>query len=479
MEWQNVLLRPSADRRENCEGRHSVKVAKFGGTSLANAVQIEKVCGIVLADPERRLVVVSAPGKRHSDDVKVTDLLIQCAKEHLAHAQAATAFDQIMERFAEIARDLSLGGEVLDKIRSNLLRRLANDREHEPRYVDTVKAAGEEYSAWIVAAALSAKGHETHYVCPQEAGLVLSDEFGNAQVLPESYKNLRALKDAPGISVFPGFFGYTKSGDIATFPRGGSDITGAILAAAVHADVYENFTDVNSVFAADPRAVEHPYPIEVLTYREMRELSYAGFAVFHEEAIQPAIQASIPICVKNTNDPQAPGTLILPHRDHTPGEVSGIAGSDGFCSLFIEKYLMNRMVGFGRRILRILEDESIAFQHMPSGIDNLSVIMREARFSPEVEKRVLARIQKELEPDEVSVERGLALIMLVGEGLCRTIGMAARAASALANAGVNIEMINQGSTEISMMFGVKSHDRPKAIRALYGEFFGHKERAYV
>lgn len=452
-----------------------MKVAKFGGTSLANAAQIRKVCDIILADPDRRLVVVSAPGKRSPEDIKVTDLLIHCAQEYQAHGKTGPAFDKTLARFTEIVRELGLAGGILEKIRENLMRRLNSDREHEPRYVDVLKSAGEEYTAWITAAALSAKGHEAHYICPQEAGMVLSDEFGNAQVLPESYANLLALKDAPGISVFPGFFGYTKAGDIATFPRGGSDITGAILAAAVHADVYENFTDVNSVFAADPRVIGKPWPIRILTYREMRELSYAGFVVFHEEAIQPAIHANIPICIKNTNDPEAPGTLILPHRVHTPGEVSGIAGSEGFCSLFIEKYLMNRMVGFGRRILRILEDENIAFQHMPSGIDNLSVIMREERFAPETEKRVVARIRKELEPDAVNVERGLALIMLVGEGLCHTIGMASRATSALARARVNIEMINQGSTEISMMFGVKSGDRPAAIRALYDEFFGHKE----
>jgi aspartate kinase len=258
---------------------------------------------------------------------------------------------------------------------------------------------------------------------------------------------------------------------VATFPRGGSDITGAILAAAVKADLYENFTDVDSVFAADPRIVPEASPIALLTYREMRELAYAGFGVFHDEAIIPAVQAKIPICVKNTNRPEAPGTRIVPTRKYEGGAVVGVASADGFCAVYVDKYMMNREVGFGRRLLQIMEDEGISYEHAPSGIDNISVVFREKDFTKEKEERVLERIRNELVPDNIDLDRGLALVMIVGEGMHYTVGVAARATTAMANAGVNIEMQNQGSSEISMMFGIKAMDRKKAVQALYAAFF--------
>jgi len=300
---------------------------------------------------------------------------------------------------------------------------------------------------------------------------LLSDDFGNALVLEESYAKLSTLKDAPGISIFPGFFGYTRSGAVATFPRGGSDITGAILAAAVKADVYENFTDVDSVFSADPRIVPNAAAIDLLTYREMRELAYAGFGVFHDEAIVPAIKANIPICIRNTNRPEAPGTQIVPKRDYKSGAVVGVASADGFCALYVDKYLMNREIGFGRRLLQIMEEEGLSYEHAPSGIDNVSVVFREKEFSTEKEERVLMRIRTELGADNIDVDRGLALVMIVGEGMHYSVGVSARATTALAAAGVNIEMLNQGSSEISMMFGVQARDRKKAVQALYEAFF--------
>ncbi|NQU45399.1 aspartate kinase, partial [bacterium] len=365
-----------------------MKVCKFGGSSVASAEQIDKVCQIVQADCERRIVVVSAPGKRHSADTKVTDLLIRCAEEVLETGRTGSAFEHLVDRFREIQETLDLPPEVLERIRGDLRELADADRSHPARYLDGLKAAGEDSCAKIVAAALNQRGLQAVYVSPKEGGLLLSDEFGNARVLTESYENLSSLKDRAEIVVFPGFFGYTKSGEVATFPRGGSDITGAILAAAVQADLYENFTDVDSVFAADPRLVESPRPIEEMTYREMRELSYAGFGVFHAEAVLPAVQANVPISIKNTNRPDAAGTHIVPRRDHTPGDAVGIASSSGFCSVFIEKFLMNRMVGFGRRVLEILEKESLSLEHMPSGIDSLSVILNESEFRAEVESRV-------------------------------------------------------------------------------------------
>ncbi len=448
-----------------------LKVAKFGGSSVADASQILKVCSIIKMDADRRIVVVSAPGKRRADDTKVTDMLIACAEAKLAGRSADAELKAIVERYADIQKAAGVGDGVIREIEADLRGRLASDLSHRGRFLDLMKAAGEDNSAKLVAEIFRKNGVDAHYVNPKSAGMLLSDDFGNAMVLPESYEKLASLKDAPGVSIFPGFFGYTKSGAVATFPRGGSDITGAILAAAVNADLYENFTDVDSVFSADPRIVPDAAPINLLTYREMRELAYAGFGVFHDEAIIPAVRAKIPICVKNTNRPEAPGTGIVPIRKYEGGAVVGIASSDGFCAVYVDKYMMNREVGFGRRLLQIMEDEGLSYEHSPSGIDNISVIFREKDFTKEKEERVLGRIRTELGPDNIDLDRGLALVMIVGEGMHYTVGVTSRASTALANAGVNIEMLNQGSSEISMMFGVKAMDRKKAVQALYEAFF--------
>jgi aspartate kinase len=453
-----------------------LKVAKFGGTSVADAAQIQKVCGIVRMDPARRIVVVSAPGKRRPDDTKVTDMLIACAEAKLAGKNAEAELKAIVNRYADIQRDAGVGTAIVAEIEADLRRRLASDTSHRGRFLDLLKAAGEDNSAKLVAEIFRKQGVDAHYVDPRAAGMLLSDDFGNAMVLDESYAKLASLRTAPGVTIFPGFFGYTKSGAVATFPRGGSDITGAILAAAVKADLYENFTDVDSVFAADPRIVPDAKPIELLTYREMRELAYAGFGVFHDEAILPAVKACIPICVRNTNRPEAPGTRVAPSRTYRGGDVVGVASSDGFCAIYVDKYLMNREIGFGRRLLQILENEGLSYEHAPSGIDNTSVILREKDFTKEREERVLARIRAELAPDNIDIDRGLALVMIVGEGMHYAVGVAARATTALAGAGVNIEMLNQGSSEISMMFGVKDLDRKKSVLALYRAFFPEPAR---
>ncbi len=450
-----------------------MKVCKFGGSSVADDIQVTKICDIVAADPERRIVVVSAPGKRNSEDTKVTDLLIECAGRCLTQRDPQEVLDAIVERYAVIQRGLNLDASILDEIRADLERRVAMDISDAARFMDTMKAAGEDNSARIVAAAFRARGIPAEYVNPGDAGLLMSDDFGNAQILPESYDKLSAhLADRDYIIIFPGFFGYTKKGEIATFPRGGSDITGSILAAAVKASVYENFTDVDAVYPVDPRIVpEVACGIPEMTYREMRELSYAGFGVFQDEAIIPAVRAGIPINIRNTNRPEAPGTMIVHHRRARQGSVVGIASSSGFCTLYIDKYMMNREVGFGRKLLQILEDEGISYEHMPSGIDNVSVVFREEGFTPEVESRVRDHITRELHPDNLQIERGTALIMIVGEGLYYTPGMAAHATLALFREGISIDMMNQGSSEISMMFGVQSSHRKEAVRALYNAFF--------
>jgi len=449
-----------------------MKVAKFGGSSLASADQLRKVAGIVSSDPKRRLIVVSAPGKRDASDTKVTDLLIACAEKHLAKGDTEEELGAVVSRYESIAMELGLPQAIVHTIAEDLLERLGATYTSDDHFMDTMKAAGEDNCAKLFAQYLSSLGYEAAYVSPRDAGLIVSDEFGNARVLPESYENLAHLAERPGVTVFPGFFGYSPRGDVVTFSRGGSDITGSVLAAAVKAEEYENFTDVDSVFVANPKVVKHPRGVSHLTYREMRELSYAGFAVFHEEALEPAYRVGIPVRIKNTNKPEAPGTRIAPTRDADLGPVVGIACDDGFCALYVSKYLMNREIGFGRRLLQILEDEGISYEHTPSGIDNISVIMRDEVFGWGTESRVVERIRKELDAEDVSVERGLAIVMIVGEGMRHTVGIASRITTALSESGVNIEMINQGSSEVSMMFGIKAPDSRKAVQALYAEFFG-------
>ena len=449
-----------------------MKVAKFGGTSLANAEQIKKVCDIILSDCDRRIIVVSAPGKRDKQDTKVTDLLIACANKQLSTGNAAAELEAVVKRFKDIADDLKLGDGVIQEIREDLEERLTLDTSHEGMFMDAMKAAGEDNSAKLVAAYLNSIGKKAHYVSPKQAGLLMSSEFGNAQVLPESFENLKILNTYDGIIIFPGFFGYTLEGKVATFPRGGSDITGSILAAALKVDLYENFTDVDAVYAAHPGLVHNPAAIAELTYREMRELSYAGFSVLHEDTLVPVFMAGVPVCIKNTNNPSAPGTKIVLTRDYSPNHVVGIASDSGFCCIYVSKFMMNREIGFGRRLLQILEEEGISYEHTPSGIDNISIILKQNQFrQEETEQKVLGRIKNELNCDDVSIDHDLAMIIIVGEGMKNTVGTAARATSALAKASISLEMINQGSSEITMMFAVKQEESNKAVISLYNEFF--------
>lgn len=438
---------------------------------MASAAQFEKVYEIIKADQNRKIVVVSAPGKRSKEDTKVTDLLIACATKYLVDQEAEQELQRIIGRYQEIADDLRLPFEIMERITNDLRAILNMDVSNPEAFLDAMKAAGEDNSAKLLACYLQSKGLDAEYVNPRDAGLLVSDEFGNAQVLEESYARLAELKQRSGIVVFPGFFGYSSKGALVTFSRGGSDITGSILAAAVKADLYENFTDVDSVFVVNPTLIANPRKINEITYREMRELSYAGFSVFHEEALLPAFRAGIPVCIKNTNNPSAPGTMIVSERHPQNNPIAGIASDAGFCSIYVSKYLMNREIGFGRRLLQIIEDEGLSYEHTPSGIDNISVILRENQLDAEKEARVLSRMKEELQVDDVSIQHDLALVMIVGEGMRRSIGISSRATTALAQASVNLEMINQGSSEVSMMFGVKAEDADSAVIALYHEFF--------
>jgi aspartate kinase len=449
-----------------------MKVAKFGGSSVASAEQFRKVAHIVRSDHERRIIVVSAPGKRYKDDTKITDVLIQLAETVMNDEEYEQVLETVIERYADIAKGLELSASaMMAQIADDLRQKIDTYRNDHERLMDALKASGEDHNARLMASYLRSVGLDAHYVSPREAGIFVTDEPGNAQILQESYEKLKELQKRQGILVIPGFFGYSLTGHIVTFPRGGSDITGSIVAAGVGADVYENFTDVDSIYCVNPSMVDNPRQLKEITYREMRELSYSGFSVFHDEALEPVYKAGIPVCVKNTNNPEAQGTWIVAERDHRNEPVAGIASDTGFCSINVSKYLMNREIGFGRKLLQILEDEGISYEHTPSGIDNMSVILRANQLEGEKEQRIIDRIQTELQVDEIHIEHGLALIMVVGEGMERAVGVAAKATAAFAKAKINIEMINQGSSEVSMMFGVKEEVVEQAVRALYEAYF--------
>lgn len=447
-----------------------MKVAKFGGSSVASASQLIKVGEIIKSDPSRKFIIVSAPGKRDSNDTKMTDLLIDLGTAYLNKASHEEEFSKVMDRFTEIVSELNLSDELLDEF-AETIKNVKDTAIDDTNLMDRIKAIGEDSSAKILSAYLNQQGISASYISPKEAGLVLSDEPGNAQILPESFEKIYRLRELEGVLVIPGFFGFTKEGKLVTFSRGGSDITGSIIAAGVKAELYENFTDVDSVYTVNPNIVNNPKKITKLTYKEMRELSYAGFSVFHDEALIPAVKEKIPVAIKNTNNPEAPGTLIVAERKLNDRIVTGIASDTGFCSLYVSKYLMNREIGFGRKLLNIFEDEGVSFEHAPSGIDNMSVIFRESNLPPEKEAVILQRIKDELNPDTVSISRNIAIIMVVGEGLVNSVGVANKATKAFAKAKVNIEMINQGSSEVSMMFGIRASDMERAIQALYESYF--------
>lgn len=446
-----------------------MKVAKFGGTSLADANQFKKVADIIKADEERKFIVVSAPGKRHEHDFKITDLLIRLGEAYVKEEKYKSYYITIVDRFFQIINDLELDESLMNEIEDRIKQVMELDLEFNEK-LDHFKAIGEDSSAKILSQYLQKLGLEASYVNPKDAGILLEDTPTGAKLSDKSYDRIYQLRDRGGILVIPGFFGYTEDGKLLTFSRGGSDITGAIVAAGVRASLYENFTDVDSVYTVNPKIVENPKPIELLTYREMRELSYAGFSVFHDEALIPAFKANIPVEIKNTNNPLKKGTLIVSNKKPNDNCVVGIASDTGFSSIYVSKFLMNRELGFGRKLLQIFEEEGVSFEHVPSGIDEMTVIVRDSQLGDK-EERIVERIKNELHPDTVAVHHNLALIMVVGEGMKETIGMAQRATTALGEAKVNIEMINQGSSEVSMMFGIKANDLHRAIKSLYREFF--------
>ena len=331
-----------------------MKVTKFGGSSLANSGQLKKVLNIIQADSERRFIIVSAPGKRHGDDTKVTDLLIEYALTFLNHESTESIEKQIISRYQEISDDLGLS-QAMPEIRSYIESLKKTPHTSTARVMDLFKSSGENCHAMLIAEFLTANGTPAKYVHPKEAGILVDDIPGDAMIKPEAYDLIVKLRDLEVVAVIPGFFGYTAEGEICTFSRGGSDVTGSIIAAGTHADLYENFTDVDAIYAANPSIIKNCQAISELTFKEMRELSYSGFTVLHDEALIPAFHANVPVVIKNTNNPEAPGTRISSSRELNEKTVIGIAGDDGFTSIYLSKYLMNREIGFGYNILKILK----------------------------------------------------------------------------------------------------------------------------
>ncbi|HHX36964.1 MAG TPA: aspartate kinase [Clostridiaceae bacterium] len=448
-----------------------MKVCKFGGSSLADANQIRKVCDIILSDPDRRAVIVSAPGKRYDRDTKVTDLLIALGNAIISGYDGNNEYDAVMSRFSNIIEDLHLDDMLTEDIARDIRARIKSYDGNRNLFMDTMKAAGEDNCARMVAAYLNEIGEESLYVDLLDNGFYLYNDQGHVKVLPETYDNIYRLHQRNEILVFPGFFGYNHAGEVITFSRGGSDITGSIVAAALRATIYENWTDVDNVYSVNPKLVEDPHPIKEITYGEMRELAYAGFTVLHEEALEPAVRRNIPVNIRNTNNPQAEGTHIVSKRTNFDGILTGIAGKKGFVVLHINKYLMNGEIGFALKVLQILADLHIPFDHMPSGIDSLSIVMREEVFNSDKEKIVIERLQNELKVDEVSVQRNVSIVMIVGAAMSQTVGVTSRACGALSHAGINLEFIVQGASEISIMFGVKNSFCNYAVQALYHEFY--------
>lgn len=438
----------------------TLKVAKFGGTSVADAAQLLRVKAIVEADEGRRWVVPSAPGKRSGSDQKITDLLYLCHESAKRGIGFDEVFGLIAARYREIVRDLKLALDIdalLEEIR-NRMKAGAN--------ADYCASRGEFLNGHIVSELLG-----FDFVDPAE--IVLFDERGT--FLPEATNDAvqARLKKHPR-AVVSGFYGSKPDGSIKTFSRGGSDITGAIVARGVGADVYENWTDVSGLLMADPRVVKDPKPIATITYRELRELAYMGATVLHDEAIFPVRESGIPVNIRNTNDPEDPGTMIVRGNGSSggltyTGQITGVAGRKGFSIIAIEKTLMNTEIGFARRLLSVLESNGISFEHMPSGIDTVSVVLATSELEGKLEK-VVREIKVECRPDSVEVHHGIALIATVGRGMMQIPGMAARVMKSLADASVNIRMIDQGSGELNIIVGVKEVDFEHAVRAIYAAF---------
>jgi len=432
------------------------KVVKFGGSSLASAEQFNKVKSIITADPHRRYVIPSAPGKRFSDDTKVTDMLYDCYDTAVNGKNFEEKLDKIHARYQEIIDGLHLN--------------LSLDEEFEKIFEYFQNGAGVNYAAsrgeYLNGIIMS---HYLGFDFIDAAEVIFFDE--NGEFDSEKTNNILSMRlEKTEHAVIPGFYGAMPNGTIKTFSRGGSDITGSIVARAVKADLYENWTDVSGFLVTDPRIVENPEPIEIITYRELRELAYMGASVLHDEAIFPVRREGIPINIKNTNDPSAPGTLIVESTCKKPKyTITGIAGKKGFASVNLEKDRMNTEIGFGRRVLSVFEENGLSFEHIPSGIDTMSVFVQQSDFE-EKEQKILAGLHRNVVPDFLEIHSNIALIAVVGRGMKSTEGTAGKLFTALAKEDINIRMIDQGSSELNIIIGVNEKDFEKATKAIYHAF---------
>lgn len=444
-------------------------VCKFGGSSVANAQQIKKILNIINQNEQRKIVIVSAPGKRYAEDAKVTDLLIQLYDKVLLSEKYDNEINDILHRFKSIEDELGLTTSLTPLFKTQLLEFIQKYNNQSLRLLDALKSSGEDFNAQLIAAYNNQNGIKTTYLSPKALNIIVSDEPGNAIILDDSYEKIyKVIQNIEGKIIIPGFFGVNENGDRVTFSRGGSDITGAIISRSVHAEIYENFTDVSGIFAANPNIVENPASIHNLTYAEMRELSYAGFNVFHDEALMPLYKEGIPVNIKNTNDPDHPGTMITKTR--ASSGVVGVSCDSGFVSINMTKYLMNREIGFTRKLLTILESNNISYEHMPSGIDDISLIIRKNQFNDNL-YALITEIKNQLNVDDISVEENIAILMIVGLGMKTQVGTANKATEAFRRNNINLKMINQGSSEISMMFGIDETDERKAVQAIYDAYF--------
>ncbi len=429
---------------------------KFGGSSLADSRQFLKVRDILEKDSRRSIVVVSAPGKRHSSEAKLTDLLYLCYDLSRKGMSIDSSFSLIRDRFLEIERELDLGAtlaEELEAFRQQILKGVTRD---------FIASRGEYFSGRLMAKFLKAE-----FIDPKDG--IFFDAAGRLD--PKSYETLgRLLVDEKSKRyVVPGFYGADVHGDIKTFSRGGSDISGAIAARAAKAEVYENWTDVSGLLMADPRIVENPHPLDIVSYREIRELTYMGASVFHDEAIAPVREAGIPINIRNTNKPGDEGTNIVSKLPEvTQYDIAGVAGKKNFSMFSLEKSMMNKEVGFARRFLEVFENNRVSIEHCPSSIDSMSVVVASEEMGDKAEA-IREEIQRVLQPDNLEVEHELSLIAVVGEGMARQVGMASRVFKALAESKVNVRIIDQGASELNIIVGVANSDYEKAIRSLYTE----------
>jgi aspartate kinase len=431
-----------------------VKVAKFGGTSVADAGQLRKVEAIVRESSDRSVVVVSAPGKRTSQDAKITDLLYRC-HDCVRAGGFDAVFQTIADRYREIVRDLGVSVDIDKDLAATRDGILSSDTP------DFAASRGEYLNARITAALLDREFVDAAEIIRfDDNGRLLSEETDKAIA-----QRLLGSKSV----VVPGFYGAMPNGSIKTFSRGGSDITGALLARGIRAEVYENWTDVSGVLMADPRIVSNARTIPTLTYRELRELSYMGANVLHEEAVFPVIDVGIPVNVRNTNAPEHPGTRIVNQVEGSTSTVTGIAGRRGYTVISLEKNLMNSEVGFGRRLLSALERRGVSFEHMPTGIDTVSLVVESSYLRGKLDA-VLGEIRAECRPDRIQVSESMALIATVGRGMLHTPGVAGQLFAALASAKVNVRMIDQGASSINIIIGVEEKDFEAATRAIYSAF---------